>query len=414
VLTSRGRKTIVLFLVLLVVGRILGVTELFGIAAVAGALVILAVIQARPASVRVAVSGRITPEAIQAGDPAVLELFVENADATPTPSSRLQLVPSGGGRHRVLVPRLAPEERATVTVGLDTRARGRKTVAGYEALLVDSLGLACRSISSTGSFSCLVRPRIEELPQTLPIGAGGLGLESTQSAAERLRSGASLLRNYVEGDDLRLVHWRTTARVGDLMVREGGEPDLSGRSGATVALVTHGSPGPRFERAVEVAASVLNAAFEEGPFRLVTTSGYDSGMGSGSWHLETAIVNLATVEAVPAAPSPASGPGRRGPGTSLMERLAPRFSGPDDWNVLVVVEALGTEDETAARRDELHGLPQRSGVVTLMLVGGSELRFERLSHDHVIVVVPEDRPLADVWTASVDVPVGETRLVQPA
>jgi len=420
VLTSRGRLSLVLFLCLLVVGRVLGVTELFGIAAAAGALVIVALVQARPGSVRVAMSGRVTPEGISVGDPAVLELFVENIGAAPSPPGRLQLLPSGGGRHRVLVPRLAPEERATVTVGLDTRARGRKTVNGYEAVVVDSLGLATRNLASSGSFSCLVRPRVEELPQTLPIGAGGLGLESTKSSAERLRSGASLLREYVEGDDLRLVHWRTTARVGDLMVREGGEPDVSGRSGATVVLVTQAEPGPRFERAVEVAASVLKAAHDEGPFRLVTTAGYDSGMGTGDWHFETAILTLATVDP---GPGPSTGPKGRGPNGSsasvhgpaaILGSFQPHFSGPDDWNVLVIVEALGSEAALEARRDELRALPARSGSAALMLVGGSELRFERVSHDHVLMVVPESGPLAEMWSVPVDVPVGETRVVQPA
>ena len=430
-LTRRGRLTLGFFVALLVVGRVLGITELFGFAAVAALLVVVALVQARPASVRVTLSGRVTPEGVAAGEQAVLELLAENVGAAPTPGARLQLVPSGGGHHRVLVPRLAPGERATVTVGLDTRTRGRKSVRGYEALIADSFGLASRRLTASGSFAYLVQPRTEELPQTLPIGAGGLGLESTRSAAERLRSGASLLRNYVEGDDFRLIHWRTTARIGDLMVREGGEPDLSGRSGTTVALVTHCEPGRRFERAVEVAASVLRAAAAEGPFRLVTTGGHDSGMVPGLRHLESTLVTLAAVEPSSLRPSErghadassrgrggraTAGPsvnGTAGPALHMIDTLlGGRFSGPDDWNVLIVVEVLGSPGDLAERREELDRLPPRSGMVALMLVGGSELSFERLSHEHVVMRVPEDRSLAEIWNTPVDVPVGETRVVQ--
>src|ERR1700678_3322552 len=277
-LTKRGKFAVAAGLVMLVVGRILGVTELFGIAMAILALVVTSAVRVRISHVRATVSARLSPEVIEATQPTVLEVFVENKGLVQTPNARLQLVPRGGGRHRVLIPRLAPGERATVTIGLDSSRRGRHGITGYDVVLTDGLGLATERLVSTGSIAYLVRPRTEELPHTLPLTAGLGGRESTHSSAERILTGASMLRGYVPGDDLRRIHWPTTARVGELMVREGGDPDLSSRSGTTILLGTRSAGGDGFERAVEVTASLVAAAAREGPFRLVTTGGYDSRM----------------------------------------------------------------------------------------------------------------------------------------
>src|SRR4029450_8403489 len=75
------------------------------------------------------------------------------------------------------------------------------------------------------------------------------------------------LREYVVGDDLRHVHWRTSARVGELMVREHVDTSLprvvlllDDRAGAHIV----GAEGEAtFESVCEAAASVLVAAFRE-------------------------------------------------------------------------------------------------------------------------------------------------------
>jgi uncharacterized protein (DUF58 family) len=88
------------------------------------------------------------------------------------------------------------------------------------------------------------------------------------------------LREYVPGDDLRHVHWRSSARTGTLMVREHVDTSLP-----LVTLVLDTSAASHtdegFEQAVEVAASlmaVVTAAHL--PLRLVTTGG-ESVRGRG-------------------------------------------------------------------------------------------------------------------------------------
>jgi uncharacterized protein (DUF58 family) len=86
-------------------------------------------------------------------------------------------------------------------------------------------------------------------------------------------------REYRHGDDLRRVHWRSTARVGELMVRREEQP---WESRATVVLDTrragHRGEGPTssFEWAVSAAASIALHLRRSGyKVRLVTGGGVD-------------------------------------------------------------------------------------------------------------------------------------------
>ncbi len=91
-------------------------------------------------------------------------------------------------------------------------------------------------------------------------------------------------RGYRRGDDLRRVHWRSTARYGELMVRREEQPQ---RSRATVLLDTRrlafdgAGPDSAFEWAVSAAASSLVHVLEQGfSARLLTDAG-DSVPGEG-------------------------------------------------------------------------------------------------------------------------------------
>jgi len=432
-LTRRGKAALAVGLVMLVAGRILGVTELFGISMAVLALAVIGVLRVRTSHVRTSVVARLSPEVIEATQPTVLELFVENTGMTQTPGTRVQLVPSGGGRHRILVPRLAPGERATVTIGLDSSRRGRHGITGYDVVFTDGLGLASVRLVSTGSISYIVRPRTEELPHVLPLTAGLGDRESTHSAAERILTGASMLRGYVPGDDLRRIHWPTTARVGDLMVREGGDPDSDNRSGTTIVLGTNRGPGDAFERAVEIASSLAAVAVREGLLRLVTTSGYDSGLGHGEAHVDAIGLELATLQPQDA-PLPSrhrrlpvgaaangatkdessartSEAGAATEADSMVSRLGLRRGTREEWNVLVTVEAVARPEDAEFNPGVLAQLSGRVGTIVLILVGGDAPRFERLARNEIAVFLPVGRAMHDIWNTALDLPIGEARSV---
>jgi uncharacterized protein (DUF58 family) len=81
------------------------------------------------------------------------------------------------------------------------------------------------------------------------------------------------LREYVAGDDLRLVHWRTSARAGKLLVKHNvdtSQPHTVLIFDQRPSLYTEES----FEEAVDVAASVLTAsAINKSPVELRLTDG---------------------------------------------------------------------------------------------------------------------------------------------
>ena len=73
------------------------------------------------------------------------------------------------------------------------------------------------------------------------------------------------------GDEIRHLHWKATARTGTLMVRDYVDPN---QPKFTVLLDSR--PGPAFESAVELAASLSVAAASAGHrCRLVTSCGVD-------------------------------------------------------------------------------------------------------------------------------------------
>ncbi len=82
------------------------------------------------------------------------------------------------------------------------------------------------------------------------------------------------LREYVVGDELRHLHWKATARTGQLMVSEYVDP---AQPWCVVLLDTRVDVlvPDAFEEAVEVAASILWESCEQGrPARLSTTTGF--------------------------------------------------------------------------------------------------------------------------------------------
>jgi uncharacterized protein (DUF58 family) len=84
------------------------------------------------------------------------------------------------------------------------------------------------------------------------------------------------LREYAVGDDLRLVHWKSTARTGRLLVRHEVVPD---QSGYVVLLDT--APSGDFEAAVRIAASLCAAAARAGHAIRLRTTGHDADAAIG-------------------------------------------------------------------------------------------------------------------------------------
>lgn len=384
-LTRRGKLVLALALLLLIAGRILGVTELFGLAAAGVAVVVTGVVRLRTPQLRVVLSSRVVPAVIARGDLATLEVAIENVGSVPTQAGRISLVAlAESGGPLIEVPRLVPGERASVALRLPTERRGRHEVSGFEAVLGDSLGTCRRRLTSLAGVRYGVRPLPEELPASLPAGEGGADLETTRSAADRLRSGASLLRPYIAGDDLRRIHWATTARVDQLMVREGGDRELDTSSGVVMILSPHAPAGEAaFELAVRVAASVLVAAEREGTFRLFVPGVLDTGEAAGEHHLDAVFEALTDLEAKPVPPPE---PGALPSPKSLEGR------------VVFLLAACGESANLASHFSSPAGdlVPPAAAVLELSS-GGSESSLVQLDRRHLQASLSDTTSFASLW-----------------
>jgi uncharacterized protein (DUF58 family) len=141
---------------------------------------------------------------------------------------------------------------------LPTDRRGVIDVGPMELARRDPLGLVAAKRTYGGVVRMWVHPRSHPL-RTVPVGASR-SLDGVVDAAQYGSITFHALREYVPGDDLRHVHWRTSAHVGELMVRQHVETSLP----RIVVLLDDRAAayptGDGFEETVEAAASVLLAA----------------------------------------------------------------------------------------------------------------------------------------------------------
>ncbi|WP_157692957.1 DUF58 domain-containing protein [Pedococcus dokdonensis] len=178
----------------------------------------------------------------------------------------------GGRPVDIDVPWLAPGETREVVFDLPTERMGRLAIGPMTLRRNGFAGLWLRVMDLGDTRDLLVTPQLHRctgVPSGLTRGHAG--------ADERVeRGGTDLtgLREYVPGDDLRRLHWATTARTGTLMIREDSDPS---RAHLTVLVddspASTREPGDLDEMA-DVAASLLRAAVADGnPCRLVSISG---------------------------------------------------------------------------------------------------------------------------------------------
>lgn len=162
--------------------------------------------------------------------------------------------------------RIDAGRKQTVHYALPTSQRGVIEVGPLVIERRDLFDLVRSARDFGGVRQVWVHPTVHPL-QAIPAGTA----RSLDGRVDKVEYGSIVfhaLREYVPGDDLRHVHWRTSARVGTLMVREHVDTSLP----RIIVLLddraaAYGNPkngySPAFEAAVEVAASVTVAALRE-------------------------------------------------------------------------------------------------------------------------------------------------------
>jgi uncharacterized protein (DUF58 family) len=141
----------------------------------------------------------------------------------------------------------------------------------------------------------VIWPRTDA-PARIPSAPGGRNRPTT-SASVAGTAGARGeyrgLREYRPGDDPRDIHWRSTARRGEPVVRE---YDADAGEALWICLDTNGLPGDRAESAIETAASLAAHALSQGRRFALQTPARSVEPGSGTGQLERVLDALARTD----------------------------------------------------------------------------------------------------------------------
>lgn len=129
------------------------------------------------------------------------------------------VLPAGLGEGRSLLLPLRGAGRSTeAAYPLVLSHRGRYEVDGARSYFTDPLGLAHRSKRLAAPASVVVFPHVLPLTVREPSGAGRIGQVPLPSQAVRGPDDV-VVREYRPKDDVRRIHWPSSARTGTLMVR---------------------------------------------------------------------------------------------------------------------------------------------------------------------------------------------------
>jgi uncharacterized protein (DUF58 family) len=280
-------------------------TELAALAAACLVALVIAVASvARWPAVAVEITVQVAH--VRRGEPATATLQVANIRRSRRAPAFFLDVACGAGQAVVLrVPAIRGGAAREFAIELDTGARGVVVVGPARVRRADPFGLVVRAGRAGGTAAVWVRPYTVPLePLASPRSREPDGPRSDGAGGAVLFNS---LREYLPGDDLRFVHWPSSARAGMLLVRQHADPS---EPTATVVLDTRRQAYPNgpagaaaFEEAVDVAASVVSAFAERRyPVRLVTSGGlamHNRRRRSGVGRLLDALADV-TMDGVPA------------------------------------------------------------------------------------------------------------------
>jgi uncharacterized protein (DUF58 family) len=295
ILTRAGWGVALTGVVSLVAGRVFALPELL----VAGvALVVLVVISATITALtplRLEVVRTLHPDRVHAGAASRVDVIVRNRGRRRTPVLTLHDAVTGTAGAELLLAPLERSGRVRATYRLPTHRRGIITVGPLDLELGDPFGLTRVAVTAAPSTTLIVYPPVDEVDApSRSEGADPHGWRTPglQTGGDEFHS----LRAYVVGDDLRRIHWPTTARRDELTVRQ-HERHQQGRTTLLLDVRAEVHTAETFERTVSATASLLVAAAERGDeVRLVTTDGTDAGYAAGHAAIGAALEYLAAVE----------------------------------------------------------------------------------------------------------------------
>lgn len=216
-LTARGIAFLVVAVVLVAAAYAFERPELLPIAAIAGAAPLIALAAVASSRPRVRVGRQLEPVVATVGEQVQVSVTVSGRARAAEWVERVPMAPGYAGPGRLR------EVTATRPGSIGYRywptRRGLQTIGPLLIEDRDPFALALRVTDTRAVVAQLV------LPEVTPLPVGPVPDPSTEAGPRTARSRERadddvVTREYRDGDALRRVHWRVTARQGELMVRQ--------------------------------------------------------------------------------------------------------------------------------------------------------------------------------------------------
>jgi uncharacterized protein (DUF58 family) len=265
--TTRARCLVAGGITAVLCGLLFGEVDLVRAGSLLVAVPVVAAIIVHRSQVTIASRRGVSQARAQAGSEVILQLTVTNRSLIPTGALMLEdrLPARLIGRARFVLDGLNGRETRTVAYRVPALPRGHYDAGPLRVRLTDPFGLIDTTRSFTARSRFVITPIVEQLPDMHVPNSWDLGENAgSHSIGSRGADDAST-REWRHGDDLRKIHWRSTARTGALMVRHEERPwqghttlllDLRA-SAHMQADELHGDGDDRRQRSLEWAISAI-------------------------------------------------------------------------------------------------------------------------------------------------------------
>ena len=245
----------------LMAGLLLGWPELtfIGIALLVAILVALVFLIGRSTY---SIDIELNPRRVTVGDRAIGRVLVTNIGKRTSTATTLE-VPVGEGLAEFAIGSLQPGDNTEELFAVPTNRRAVILAGPAVSVRGDQLGLFRRAVKWTDQIELFVHPVTTRLHPT----AAGLVRDLEGQVTKKITNNDisfHALRAYVTGDDVRYVHWRTSARTGQLMVRQFEESRRSQLTIISSSDARYFASDAELELAISVTASIGSQVIRDG------------------------------------------------------------------------------------------------------------------------------------------------------
>jgi uncharacterized protein (DUF58 family) len=403
-LTARGRFFVLGGLAAIIGSMAAGQRDVMRIGLLLLILPVLAAILVSRARLRLSCERSVEPAQVQLGSPMRGQISIGQDGRLPAGILLLEdSVPRElGSRPRFLVDKADLSWRRIVEYPMLGRVRGRFSTGPLQVRTTDPFGLVQLDRQFVATTEVMVTPRVVPLPAIRTAGGGGNTGDARPHRIGVVGQDDALVREYRQGDDVRRIHWPSTAHWGELMVRreeQAWDPSasivLDSRASAHAGRGMNNSMEWAISAAASIALHFLDDGFSveiyeaDGPLRITGSMGQHSSASA-----ELVINRLTDLRARPNA--------------TLHYAAESAASDRPGQLVVAILGRLNAEDANSllrVRRNQAQGLALLLDVDSFAdLPAGEHVRAQQdvaaqILRDNQwrVVVVPRGMGVAEAW-----------------